>query len=68
MTYDYEILEHLGTVGNKALKIVKWGNGQPKYDLRQWRYGEDGLMMPGKGVTLTKQEAKELMELLAACQ
>ena len=50
-----------GTKKTKELNIVKWGNMEPTFDVRKW---EDG--QPGKGITLTRDEAKELCLALAA--
>lgn len=67
MKYAYDIIDDLGPVGEqgKRLKIVKWGNNQPKYDVRSWRKNEDGELLPGKGVTLTKEEARELVHIFS---
>ena len=66
MTYTFDIIEDLGSIGSngKSLKIIKWGNNQPKYDFRSWRRDEAGNLLPGKGITFTKEEAKELAERL----
>jgi hypothetical protein len=38
---------------HKELNLVKWGDHEPKYDLRGWN--EDRSQM-SKGITLTKDE------------
>lgn len=46
----------------KELNLVSW-NGKPaKYDIREW--GPDHKSM-GRGVTLTDEEAKALVEALS---
>ena len=56
--YEFETIKNIGTISNTKnetteLRIIKWGYGNPKYDLRRW--GEEGKK-PLKGVTFTKQE------------
>ena len=63
----YQIVESLGILSNtasgwtKELNLVSWNDGEPKYDIRQW--SPDHTKM-GKGVSLSREEAQELMELL----
>ncbi len=64
----YEIVEELGVLSEgargwrKELNLVSWNGAAPKYDLRDWAPGHEKM---GKGVTLTKAEAKELAALLS---
>lgn len=64
---DYEIEEELSSIGNKgkALKVIRWGDNPAKLDLRQW-IEKDGDYKPGKGLTLSDAEARELMEALSS--
>lgn len=66
MTYEYDVISDLGRIGEqgKSLKIIKWGTGQPKFDFRTWRKDEDGNLLPGKGITFTKEEGRELAQML----
>lgn len=63
----YEIIEEIGVIseGSKGwkteLNIVKWGDNEPKYDLRPWN--EDHTKM-GKGITLTSDEIESLKTIL----
>lgn len=63
----YEIIELLGELSHtpsgwaKELNLVSWNGGEPKYDLRQW--SPDHTKM-GKGISLSREEAQALMELL----
>ncbi|MCL1901341.1 MAG: PC4/YdbC family ssDNA-binding protein [Endomicrobia bacterium] len=65
----FEIVQTLGTVseGSKGwkreLNLVKWNDRDAKYDLRDW--SPDRTKM-GKGITLTKEEALKLKEILSA--
>lgn len=53
------------TSGKKALTVTSWNNNPAKLDLRTWRT-VDGEQQPGKGLTLTKDEAETLLEALTA--
>ncbi len=63
----YEIVEKIGVLGEsgrgwrKEINFIKWNDRDPKYDIREW--SPDGDKM-GKGVTLSKDEAKKLKEIL----
>ena len=65
---SFEIVKHLGTIGErtekgwvKEVNIVKWGEGEPKFDIRSW--SEDHTKM-GKGITLSAEEFEGLKNLL----
>jgi hypothetical protein len=60
----YEIVETLVEFPksgkyHKELNLVKWGDREPKYDLRGW--SDDQTEMT-KGITLTKEEMAILKE------
>ena len=63
----YEIIEEIGVLSEgargwrKELNLVSWNGAAPKYDLRDWAPAHEKM---GKGVTLTKDEAKALAALL----
>ncbi|MBS4171826.1 PC4/YdbC family ssDNA-binding protein [Bacillus sp. FJAT-49736] len=63
----FEIKETIGTLSqspkgwNKELNLLSWNGKEPKYDLRDWAPEHEKM---GKGVTLTKEELKELKKLL----
>ncbi|USK75905.1 YdbC family protein [Peribacillus frigoritolerans] len=63
----FEIKETMGTLSqspkgwNKELNLLSWNGKEPKYDLRDWAPEHEKM---GKGITLTKQELKELKKLL----
>lgn len=62
----YEITEKIAVlsergVWTKELNKVSWNNREPKFDLRDWNH-EEGRM--GKGVTLSDEEARALLEAL----
>lgn len=63
----YEIVEHLGVISEndkgwkKELNLVSWNEREPKYDLRDWNETHEKM---GKGVTLSKEEAANLIKIL----
>lgn len=62
----YEITEKIGVLSergtwSKEINKVSWNDRPAKFDIRDWNH-EEGKM--GKGVTLTEDEAKALMEAL----
>ena len=46
---------------NKELRLVSWNDADPKYDIRDWSPDEEKM---GKGITLTEEEARNLLGLL----
>ena len=68
MAIKYEITERIKVlsergVWTKELNKVSWNDREPKFDLRDWNHEENRM---GKGVTLTEEEARELLEGLKA--
>ena len=67
MDVKFEIVQKLGVLSEtekgwtKELNIVSWNNAAPKFDIRSWDTNHE---KKGKGVTLTRDEAEELYELL----
>lgn len=62
----YDIVEKIQVLSergawSKEINLVSWNDRPAKYDIRDWNH-EEGKM--GKGVTLTEEEAKALMEAL----
>jgi len=66
---SFDIVKHFGAVSEekggwkKELNLVSWNGRTPKLDLRDWAPGHEKM---GKGVTLSREEAAKLAELLAA--
>lgn len=61
---DFEIIKHICDLGTatekgwvKQLNVVKWSDGEPKYDIRSWNPEHTKMT---KGITLTKHEICEL--------
>ena len=63
----YEIVEQIGVLSESAkgwtkeLNKISWNGGVPKYDIRDWAPGHEKM---GKGVTLTDEEARKLVEII----
>ncbi len=65
----YEITRELGVISENAkgwtkeLNMVSWNDRDPKFDIREW--SPDHTRM-SKGVSLTEDEMKQLVELFNA--
>lgn len=65
--FTYEIIKKIGVISEdkrgwtKELNLISWNNRDPKYDIRDWKHDEGKM---GKGVTFTKEEIKDLLQLL----
>jgi hypothetical protein len=65
----FDIIKHYGVLSEesggwkKELNLVSWNGRNPKFDLRDWSPGHGKM---GKGITLTREEAAALRELLGA--
>lgn len=65
----YEIIKELGAISEsnkgwkKELNLISWNGAAPKYDIRDWAPNHEKM---GKGITLTAEEAKSLLKLLAS--
>lgn len=65
--FKYEIVEEIGVLSEspkgwkKELNMVSWNGGAPKLDLRDWAPEHEKM---GKGITLSNEEAKVLLDLL----
>ena len=63
----FEIVEHVGVISvyptgwKKELNIVAWNGGNEKFDIRDWDPNHEHM---SRGITLHKDEAKKLFELL----
>jgi hypothetical protein len=67
--FKFEIKKHFGVLSttkagwNKELNLVSFNDREPKLDIREWNPDHTEM---GKGITLTKEEANKLNELLDA--
>lgn len=57
--FKFEILQHLCVLSDKGnnwrreVNLVRWNDGVPKFDIRDWSYDRTQM---SKGITLTKNE------------
>lgn len=64
---NYSIEKHIGVLSTskngwtKEVNIISWNNSKPKIDIRDLAPEHEKM---GKGVTLNKEEAENLIELL----
>lgn len=64
----YEIIKNLGVLSEnskgwkKEVNIVSWNERKPKVDIREW---DEQHQKMGKGITLSKDEVKELVKILS---
>ena len=64
---SFEIVEHIGIINTfrsgwcKELNVVRWNNGDPKYDIREWDENHERM---SKGITLLESEIKKIYDLL----
>lgn len=64
----YDIVEKIAVLSergdwSKELNKISWNDRPAKFDIRDWNH-EEGRM--GKGVTLSSEEAEELLKALKA--
>mgnify|MGYP003434144879 CR=1 FL=1 len=64
--FKFEITKELGvlssnTKSSKEVNLVSWNEAEPKLDIRVWMENHTKM---GKGITLTKEEAIKLKEVL----
>jgi len=71
--FTYEVVKKIGTISEdvkesgtktKELRIVKWGDHEPSYDIRSWFTDDTETEKAQKGLTLNKTELKKLGELI----
>jgi hypothetical protein len=66
---EFVIVRHIGVLSEagrgwkRELNVVSWNKREPKYDLRDWDPDHEKM---GKGVTLSKEDAQALIQLLKA--
>lgn len=59
----FEIIDQIAVISRRGtwsleLNVVKWGEHDPKYDLRTWN---DDHSKCSRGITLNEDEARTLM-------
>ncbi|MFK4785140.1 YdbC family protein [Fusobacterium sp. MFO224] len=69
MGVKFDFIEKLGSIGHgskgwkKEINLISWNSRKAKLDIRDWDETHEKM---GKGLTLTKEEAKNLKEFLNA--
>ena len=65
--FSYEIVEEIKVLSRsskdwtKEINLVSYNGAKPKFDIRDWAPERESM---GKGITLTEEEARALMEAL----
>ncbi len=65
----YEVIEKFGVLDSdskmpKELRLIKWGDNDPKYDIRGWGVNDDGTERMTKGITSDAEELYSLFTIL----
>ncbi len=64
----FDVVKHFGVLSEektgwkKEVNLVSWNGRTPKIDIRDWAPGHEKM---GKGITLSPEEAKSLVEILS---
>ncbi|QQO10674.1 YdbC family protein [Breznakiella homolactica] len=64
----FDVVKHFGVLSEerggwkKEINLVSWNGRTPKFDIRDWAPGHEKM---GKGITLSREEAQALQEILA---
>lgn len=61
ITNDIGVLSESGSGWKKELNLVSWNDRDPKYDIRDWDPNHEKM---GKGITLSRDEAVALRDML----
>jgi hypothetical protein len=65
--FKFEIKKNLGTISEstkgmkREVNVMTWNNKKPKVDIREWDEKHEKM---GKGITLSKEELKQLKDIL----
>lgn len=67
--FEYRVLEEYGVLSengavSKRVRLVSFGDGPPRLDIRSWRRKEDGTEVLFKGVSLSGAELERLKEII----
>lgn len=73
-TINFEIVKHYGvlsekqspkSVWKKELNLVKWNDGDAKFDIREWDENHERM---SKGIVLTEDEFRQLAVIISEMQ
>ena len=65
--FKFDIKKNLGVISESSkgwkreVNVMTWNKKKPKVDIREWDENHEKM---GKGITLNKEELKELKEIL----
>lgn len=65
--FKFDIKKNLGTISESAkgwkreVNVMTWNNKKAKVDIREWDEAHEQM---GKGITLNKEELKQLRDIL----
>jgi len=65
--FKFEIVKKIGVLSEssngwkKEVNIISWNERKPKLDIRDWDENHERM---GKGITLTREEAENLKEII----
>lgn len=67
--FTYTIKKQYGTISTAGslpieLNLISFRGAAPRYDIRKWRTKEDGERSMQKGITLTREELRDLRSFL----
>lgn len=68
-SFEYEVLKEFGIISqngavSKRVRLVSFGDGPPRLDIRSWRQKQDGTEVLFKGVSLSGAELQRLKEVI----
>lgn len=68
-SFEYKVLEEYGVISqngaiSKRVRLVSFGDGPPRLDIRQWRQKQDGTEVIFKGICLSGEEFAKLKEII----
>ena len=68
-SFEYKVLKEYGVLSengavSKRVRLVSFGDGPPRLDIRSWRQKEDGSEIMFKGVSLSGAELEQLREII----
>ena len=67
--FEYKVLDEYGIISqngavSKRVRLVSFGDGPPRLDIRSWRQKQDGTEVLFKGVSLSGAELQRLKEVI----
>ena len=68
-SFEYKVLEEYGVISqngaiSKRVRLVSFGDGPPRLDIRSWRRKADGTEVLFKGISLSGAELEQLKEII----